>query len=433
MIPYFPPPDEMDLGGDPIPLHIGDVRERFDREFTLIVYNHSQVYLWLKRMERYFPWAEERLRYYKMPDDLKYVAIVESDLLPNACSPKGAAGAWQFMPATGSQYGLDRQGCYDERYDFERATDCAFRYLNNLYKRFKNWPLAIAAYNCGEGRIQEQMRAQKVGDYFHMKLPTETERYVFRILAVKAVLGSPAQYGYYLPKGQGYPEFKVDRVNVTLTAPTTLHALAAASGVSYREFKRLNPTFTADSVQAGAFEVKVPQGMGRSFEQNVSSAGGRLASGPAVSDDDSDAVVVEESSEQAKPRVTLVRSEKEPAGREVKSRPAKQESDAEASSKKQAAKEQPPVTAPKDPKTQMAAATGLKDAEASKSKAGDAKSSAQSRESQAKSSGGTTHKVQKGDTLLGIAQHYKVNVDVLRKANNLKGNNITLGQKLVIP
>ena len=123
--PYIAPPNSVDLCGEPVPLDRQDVYERFDKEFTLVVYNHAQVYLWLKRMERYFPAIEERLRYYGLPDDLKYVAIVESDLLPNACSPKGAAGPWQFMPSTGSAYGLAQRGSVDKRYDFERSTDSA--------------------------------------------------------------------------------------------------------------------------------------------------------------------------------------------------------------------------------------------------------------------------------------------------------------------
>ncbi len=144
-VPYIPPPNSIDLCGEPVPLDRQDVYERFDKEFTLVVYNHAQVYLWLKRMERYFPVIEERLRYYNLPDDLKYVAIVESDLLPNACSPKGAAGPWQFMPSTGSAYGLDQRGSVDKRYDFERSTDSAFLLLKDLYKKYQQ----LVSGHCG--------------------------------------------------------------------------------------------------------------------------------------------------------------------------------------------------------------------------------------------------------------------------------------------
>ncbi len=272
MAPYYPPPDRIDLCGEPVPLEVQDVQERFDREFTLIVYNHAQVYLWLKRMERYFPWIEERLRYYGLPEDLKYVAIVESDLQPNACSPKGAAGPWQFMPSTGAAYGLDQQGSCDRRYDFERSTESAFRLLRDLYARHKNWALALAAYNCGDRRIYDEMRTQHVTDYYHLRLPLETERYVIRILAVKAVLGNPGQYGYFLPKGSGYAELKLDRVKVTLSRPVAIQGIAAAAGITYREFKRLNPEFRADDVPAGTQELKFPAGTGKTFEQNFNPA-----------------------------------------------------------------------------------------------------------------------------------------------------------------
>lgn len=184
MVPYYPPPVRIDLCGEPVPLEYQEVLERFDKEFTLVVYNHAQVYRWLKRKERYFPWVEERLRRLNLPEDLKYVAIAESDPLPNALQQRKSA---------------------DKRYDFEGSTDSTFLYLGDLYRNYKSWSLAIAAYNCGEKRIMDESRAQGVRDYYHMKLPQETERYVFRILAIKAVLSDPTRYGYELPKGAGYP------------------------------------------------------------------------------------------------------------------------------------------------------------------------------------------------------------------------------------
>jgi len=272
VVPYFPPPSKMDLCGEAVPLHKPDVLERFDREFTIVVYNHAQVYLWLKRMERYFPWVEERLRHYNLPQDLKYVAIVESDLQPDARSPKNAAGPWQFIPRTGERYGMNQAGSVDQRYDFEKATEGAFRYLQDLHRQFNNWALAMAAYNCGEGRVREEMASQRVSDYYQLKLPLETERYVMRILAVKAVLGNPGQYGYHLPRGSGYSELRVDRVNVSLSRPVPIQTIAQTAGTTFREFKRLNPVFRSDVVPAGTHELKFPEGKGPVFEKNFSSA-----------------------------------------------------------------------------------------------------------------------------------------------------------------
>ncbi|NLI80416.1 MAG: LysM peptidoglycan-binding domain-containing protein [Deltaproteobacteria bacterium] len=267
--PFYPTPTRMDLCGEPVPLNSQDVFERFDREFTIIVYNHSQVYLWLKRMERYFPWIEERLQRAGLHDDLKYVVIAESDLLPTAASPKGAAGPWQFMPNTGTSYGLEQRGSFDSRYDFERATESALRLLEDLRRRHGSWAMAIAAYNCGDKRILEEARAQRVSDFYHLKLPQETERYVFRILAIKAVLSNPSQYGYFLPKGQGYSQERLDRVSLSLASPVPIQTAAEAAGVTYREFKRLNPTLRADHIPAGTCEVKVPEGKGTFFEEKL--------------------------------------------------------------------------------------------------------------------------------------------------------------------
>jgi len=183
MVPYYPPPGRIDLCGEPVPLENQEVRERFDKEFTLVVYNYAQVYRWLKRKESYFPWIEESLRRLNLPEDLKYVAIVESDPPLNALAQKKSV---------------------DKLYDFEGSPDGALLYLGDLYRNFKSWSVAIAAYNCGEKRITDESRVQGVRDYYHMMLPPETERYVFRIIAIKAVLSDPARYGYELPKGAGY-------------------------------------------------------------------------------------------------------------------------------------------------------------------------------------------------------------------------------------
>ncbi len=268
-IPYYPPPSRMELCGEAVPIHIEDVRERFDREFTIVVYSHAQVYLWLKRKERYFPWLEKLLAENKLPDDLKYVAVAESDLMASAASPAGAKGPWQFIASTGSRYGLNQSGKVDERHDFDLSTLSAFKYLKDLRDMFQNWTLAIAAYNCGENRVTEEMRKQKVNDYYSLKLPLETERYIFRILAIKEILQHPDRYGYSLPKGAGYSVQNPDRVSMNLPEPLPLLMLAEAAGVTFREFKRLNPSYIADEIPAGAHTFKVPAGKGKEFQARV--------------------------------------------------------------------------------------------------------------------------------------------------------------------
>jgi hypothetical protein len=182
MVTYYRPPGRIDFCGEPVPLEHQEVLEQFDKEFSLVVYNHAQVYWWLKRKERYFPLIEERLRRLNLPEDLKYVAIAESEPPLNA---------------------PERRKSVDMRYDFELSPESALLYLGDLYRNFKSWPLAVAAYKCGEKCIMDASLAQGERDFYQMMLPQETERYVFRILAIKAVLSDPTRYGYKLPKGAG--------------------------------------------------------------------------------------------------------------------------------------------------------------------------------------------------------------------------------------
>ena len=178
MATYYPPP-RIDFCGEPVPLEKQDVLERFDKEFTLVVYNHAQVYWWLKRKDRYFPLFEERLRRLNLPDDLKYIGLAESEPQLNTPGKRKSA---------------------DMRYDFVSTPDSAFQYLGDLYRNFKSWSCTVVAYNGGEKRITDESLAQGQRDCYQMMLPQETERYLFRILAIKAVLSDPTRYGYELPK-----------------------------------------------------------------------------------------------------------------------------------------------------------------------------------------------------------------------------------------
>ncbi len=271
-VPYYPPPTQMSLCGEPVPLRNEDAWERFDREFTIVVHSHAQVFLWLKRKERYFPSVEKWLRTKQLPDDLKYVAVAESDLLPVAQSPAGAVGPWQFIASTGKNYGLEQAPGIDERNDFEKSSESAFRYLADLHSMFPKWALAIAAYNCGENRVRDEVNRQKTDDYYNLKLPLETERYIFRILAIKAILSNPETYGYRLPIGASYPEKPVDKVNVTLPASLPIISASEAAGISYREFKQLNPAFISDSIPEGSFMLVVPRGKGKDFQDRLAAA-----------------------------------------------------------------------------------------------------------------------------------------------------------------
>jgi hypothetical protein len=269
VVPFFELPDKAELCGEPVPLQMADVRERFDREFTIVTHSHAQVYLWLKRMERYFPWLEKQLASRGLPDDFKYIAVAESDLMTSAFSSAHAAGPWQFMAGTASNCGINQSGAIDERYDFEMSASGAFKYLKTLHDTFQNWTLAIAAYNCGEKRVREEIQKQKVNVYYQLKLPQETERYVFRILAIKEVLSRPEKYGYYLPKGAGYAPVAAEKVTINLPGPMAITAAAEAAGITYREMKSLNPCLISDIIPKGNSTIKVPEGKGSEFEKGI--------------------------------------------------------------------------------------------------------------------------------------------------------------------
>ncbi|MBT8406955.1 MAG: lytic transglycosylase domain-containing protein, partial [Deltaproteobacteria bacterium] len=147
LLPDFPLPGSINVCGESIPLENRRVLEMLDREFTIAVWDRAQVFLWLKRTGRYFPYIEEKLAEAGMPDELKYMAVAESALITDIKSRKRAVGLWQFMSRTGRRYGLRKNRSLDERLDFEQSTEAAIKYLQRLHDKFDNWTLALAAYN----------------------------------------------------------------------------------------------------------------------------------------------------------------------------------------------------------------------------------------------------------------------------------------------
>ena len=263
--PVFRVPDPLFLCGEAVPLSEPAVREELDREFTIVVWSRVQTTMWLKRAHRYFPEIEKKLRARLLPLDLKYVVLVESDLLPKAKSRAGAAGPWQFMGPTAQRFQLKCDDTVDERLEFAAATDAALSYLEKLHQMFHNWPLALAAYNCGEGRVQKAMADQGVKVFYHLSLPEETERYVHRILAAKIILETPAAYGYDLPVDQLYEPLSYDEVNFTVSEEVQVRRLAEACGSYYKAIKTLNPWIKGAALCAGTYRLKIPQGTADRF------------------------------------------------------------------------------------------------------------------------------------------------------------------------
>ncbi|MFP3868076.1 MAG: lytic transglycosylase domain-containing protein [Desulfobacteraceae bacterium] len=264
-MPYYGLPERLTLCGEVVPLRDQAVWEAMDKEFIIVVWNRIQTTLWIKRATRYFPYIEKKLRQARLPDDLKYVALVESDLRLEARSPRDAWGPWQIIQPTANRFDLKTEKHLDERLDLAAATEAALRYLRFLHRKFGDWALAIAAYNCGEGRLQKEITKQRVDNYYHLSLPEETERYVLRIIAAKIVLSRPAYYGYDIPADQLYPPLEYDQVKFILHREVPLGQVAQACGTCYKAIKRLNPQILGDTLVPGFYRLKLPSGSAPDF------------------------------------------------------------------------------------------------------------------------------------------------------------------------
>jgi membrane-bound lytic murein transglycosylase D len=203
------------------------------------------------------------LRELGLPKDLKYLAVAESSLLNDARSRAGAVGAWQFMAFTAQKKGLQKDGRVDERLDFERSTDAALKHLIDLKETFGTWTLAMAAYNCGETRVEKETNIQRTRDYYRLYLPEETERYIFRIAAIKLILENPSLYGYAVPTDKIYGPLKYDTVPVNLSKPVLITDVAEALNSDFKTLKDLNPHILGDHLPSGSYALRVPPGAGR--------------------------------------------------------------------------------------------------------------------------------------------------------------------------
>lgn len=232
-------PDEITFAGEKIALDRYDLRERMDRELNSFTYFHSTSLLLFKRANRIFPIIEPILKEQGLPDDIKYLAVIESSLDPRAVSPARAAGLWQFMPSTGPQYGLEVSPEVDERYHIEKSTVAACKYLKDAYRKYDSWSAAAMAYNGGQGRISGEMSKQQADNALDLWLVEETTRYYFRMLAIKAVFENPAHYGFVLRSHQLYKPMEFKTVKVSKPIPD-LVAFAKENGITYAQLKDFN-------------------------------------------------------------------------------------------------------------------------------------------------------------------------------------------------
>ncbi len=232
-------PTKVDFAGENTPLQISDVRERMDRELIVNANLHGSNTLIIKRANRVFPIIEPILKKYGVPDDFKYLAVIESGLI-NAVSPSGAKGVWQFMPDTAKERGMEVNDIVDERYHLEKATEAACKYLNDAKNKLGSWTLAAASYNGGMSGILKQMDSQKSTDYYDLMLTDETYRYVFRIIALKEIMKNPQLYGFDVKSESLYDKLPIRKIEID-SSISDLAVFAKNQGINYKILKIHNP------------------------------------------------------------------------------------------------------------------------------------------------------------------------------------------------
>ncbi len=232
-------PEKLDFAGEAMPLKSPDIYERMDKELLVNTYWQSNGLLMFKRAKKYFPIIEPILKKHGIPDDFKYLAVIESGLT-NAVSPAGARGVWQIMPATAKENGLEVNENVDERYHIAKSTEVACEYLLKSKELLGSWTLAAAGYNAGNSGVSKYLREQNVSNYYDLLLGEETGRYVFRIVALKEIMTNPAKYGFNFREKDLYNNVPTYNVQVN-TEVTDFTKFAEKYGINYKILKIHNP------------------------------------------------------------------------------------------------------------------------------------------------------------------------------------------------
>ena len=250
---------KMDFSGEEVPTFMADVQERLDKEMITNMNYHTNTTLVIKRANKVFPIIEPILAKYGVPDDFKYLAVIESSLV-NAVSPAGARGVWQFMPATAKEKGMEVSDEVDERYHLEKSTEAACKYLLVAKEKFGSWTLAAASYNGGMAGISNKMKEQQVDNYYDLLLTEETSRYVFRILALKEIMKNSEKYGFSIPKEALYYNIPTRKLVID-SSITDLAQFAKSQGVNYKILKIHNPWLRdkkLTNTSGKKYEIEIP-------------------------------------------------------------------------------------------------------------------------------------------------------------------------------
>ena len=251
-------PDFLMLCDKKVPIFRDDVRERFERELFLILENKGLLTTIVKRYFKHLPMINEEIQKQFLPSDLIFLAVAESYLNPRSVSSASAAGMWQFIKETGKREGLTINDDIDERYNVKKSTQSALTHLKRLYGEFNDWFIAMAAYNAGPARLKEVIENQNTRDFFDMYLPEETERYLFRIIALKEIILNRGRYGIDISEQELYKPLML--TDVTLETEREIHSniLAQAMEVSYRTFRINNLHIRKYKIPKGSYRINIP-------------------------------------------------------------------------------------------------------------------------------------------------------------------------------
>jgi len=253
-------PASIDFAGEQVPFYDTEVQERFDRELLVNAFWESHSLLYFKRANRWLPIIEAILKQEGVPEDFKYLAVIESDL-KQVVSPAGAVGFWQFTESTGKAYGLEVNDDIDERYNVQKSTVAACKYLKKAHERFGNWTLAAASYNMGMNGIKRALQRQQVNSYYDLHLNPETSRYMFRILAVKEIMENPQKYGYEFENHELYKPPHTDSIAVRRSVSSWID-FALDHNITYKTLLHYNPWVRNDDLSNASgktYYVQIPK------------------------------------------------------------------------------------------------------------------------------------------------------------------------------
>ena len=254
-------PMSVTFAGEKVSFDRLDMAERLDRELTGIIYGQTTTELCFKRANRYFPALAKILKEQGVPLDFLYLAVTESSMDYNAYSSAKAAGMWQLLAGTGRDFGLEVSDEVDERFDPEKSTVAACKYLKAAYKKYGHWPTVAASYNAGMQKISGELSKQKVDNSFDLYLVQETSRYVFRIIAYKLVMESPKRYGYRFSRKNLWQPVGYTTVDVSGSVPSWID-WAKGKGITYAQLREANPWIRSTKLtNAGGktYKVRVPK------------------------------------------------------------------------------------------------------------------------------------------------------------------------------